>query len=177
VGGALPKHGRHGDQAASLEILNREFRPSLTRFFVRRVPESDIEDMVQDVLLRLSKRGNLEEIERLGGYVFQTARSVMRDHLRKWRSQERDSHCSFDEEFHGDADFSPERVLLARERVTQAKAALLELPERTRAIFILRRIEKIKYEDIAARLDISVSAVEKHMLRAVRHLATRLEEQ
>jgi RNA polymerase sigma-70 factor (ECF subfamily) len=67
-------------------------------------------------------------------------------------------------------DFSPEHVLLGRERLARATAVLLELPERTRVIFVLRRLEGMKYLDIAARLGISVSAVEKHMERAVARL-------
>jgi len=51
---------------------------------------------------------------------------------------------------------------------------LLELPERTRVVFVLRRLENLSYSEIGLRLGLSVSAVEKHMLRAVRHLATRM---
>jgi RNA polymerase sigma factor (sigma-70 family) len=50
---------------------------------------------------------------------------------------------------------------------------LLELPERTRQIFVLRRLEGLSYFEIGRRLGVSVSAVEKHMQRAVRHLAAR----
>ena len=50
-------------------------------------------------------------------------------------------------------------------------------PERTRAIFLLRRLEGMKYLDIAARLNISVSTVEKDMQRAVAHLTTRLGDE
>ncbi len=42
-------------------------------------------------------------------------------------------------------------------------------------IFVLRRLEGMKYLDIAARLGISVSAVEKHMERAVARLAESVE--
>jgi len=43
--------------------------------------------------------------------------------------------------------------------LARATAVLLELPERTRVIFVLRRLEGMRYLDIAARLGISVSAV------------------
>jgi RNA polymerase sigma-70 factor (ECF subfamily) len=59
----------------------------------------------------------------------------------------------------------------AAESLQTAIAALQKLPERTRDIFVLRRIEGHAYRDIASKYGISVSAVEKHMVRAVQHLA------
>ena len=53
--------------------------------------------------------------------------------------------------------------------------ALMKLPERTRAVFLLRRLEGMSYSEIAIRLGVSVSAAEKHMLRAVRHLLANVE--
>jgi RNA polymerase sigma-70 factor (ECF subfamily) len=74
-------------------------------------------------------------------------------------------------------DFSPERVLLGKEALVRATAVLLELPERTRMVFVMRRLEGMRYLDIAARLGISVSAVEKHMTRAMAHLVSRMGDQ
>jgi RNA polymerase sigma-70 factor (ECF subfamily) len=136
---------------------------------------SEIDDMVQQVFERLLKRGDVSNVEHLGGYVFQTASSVLADHQRRRRSRHADAHDEFDERNHGDVDFSPEHVLMGRERLANATAVLLELPERTRVIFVLRRLEGMKYLDIAARLGISVSAVEKHMERAVARLAESVE--
>lgn len=139
--------------------------------------QTEIEDMVQEVFERLIKRGNVAGLEHLGGYVFETASSVLTDRLRKRRSRHADAHVTFDDQAHADVDFSPEHVLIGRERLARATAVLLELPERTRVIFVLRRLEGMKYLDIAARLGISTSAVEKHMQRAVLHLAKRVEEE
>ena len=133
--------------------------------------------MVQEVFERLLKRGDVGGVEHLGGYVFQTASAVLADRLRKRRSHHVDDHEEFDPRTHGDMDFSPEHVLISRERLARATAVLLELPERTRAIFLLRRLEGMKYLDIATRLNISVSTVEKDMQRAVAHLTTRLGDE
>ena len=50
-----------------------------------------------------------------------------------------------------------------------------ELPERTRVVFLLHRFEELKYAEIARRLEISVSSVEKHMMEAMRQIKTRFE--
>jgi len=163
-----------GDEK-TLEALSKDFRASLLRHFRRRVSDSgEIEDMVQDVFVRLINRGGVAKLENLSAYVFETASSVLKDRRRKHRTHFFDFHDRFDEDEHGDVDFSPEHVLLSKEQLARATAILLELPERTRVIFVLRRLEGFRYQDISARLGISVSAVEKHMARAVAHLTRRL---
>jgi RNA polymerase sigma-70 factor (ECF subfamily) len=62
-----------------------------------------------------------------------------------------------------------------RQRLRQVIAALEELPARTRDIFVLFRLDRLKQSEIAAQMGISVSAVEKHVVRAVAHLARRLK--
>jgi RNA polymerase sigma factor (sigma-70 family) len=152
------------------------FRSSLLRFFERRVRDRvEAEDLVQDVYVRLAQRGNLDDIEHLGGYVFEAAASVLRDRARRRQTRAADAHDPYDSERHGDVDFAPDRVLEGQVRLRQASAALLELPERTRHVFVLRRVEGLRYQDIAARLQISVSAVEKHMQRAVAFLLQRVD--
>jgi RNA polymerase sigma-70 factor (ECF subfamily) len=76
---------------------------------------------------------------------------------------------------HASEEIDPERVLCGKEELRAATTALLSLPERTRTVFILRRLEGYRYRDIAAHLGISVSAVEKHMVRAIHHLSSELE--
>ena len=161
---------------AAFESLHDAFRGSLRRYFARRVrDDSEAEDLVQDVFERLARRDEPVEGERVGGYVFETANSVFTDRLRRRHSRRADVHEPFDEQAHGETAASPEQLMLQRERVEHATEALLELPERTRVIFVLRRLEGMPYLSIASRLEISVSAVEKHMERAVRHLAARLD--
>jgi RNA polymerase sigma-70 factor (ECF subfamily) len=174
----LSDRAERPEDAAPLNALNTKFRASLLSYFARRLRDrSEVEDMVQEVFLRLAKRGGLGGIEKIGGYVFETANSVLTDRQRKRQTSRADAHEELgDGEQLDDADFSPLHVLLAREQLARATAVLLELPERTRVIFVLRRLEGMKYLDIAARLGLSVSAVEKHMARAVLHLMRRLED-
>jgi len=176
--GRLPgvKRGSPSDEPAAGEAAaTTRYRSSLLRYFQRRVGDRvEAEDLVQDVFVRLTQRGNLDAIEHLTGYVFEAAASVLRDRHRRRRSRSADVHDEYDVDRHGGVDFPPDRVLGGQERLRQASAALLELPERTRDVFLLRRIEGMRYQDVAARLGISVSAAEKHMQRAVAHLLRRM---
>lgn len=161
-----------------LDRLGRDFRASLLRYFGRRTRDrADLEDMVQEVFVRLIQRGGASELERqnLNAYVFETASSVLKDRLRKKITHHVDAHEPFDLNRHAGEDFSPEHVLLDQEQLARATAVLLELPERTRVIFVLRRLEGMRFNHISARLGISVSAVEKHMQRAITHLMRRID--
>ncbi|MEW9856694.1 RNA polymerase sigma factor [Novosphingobium sp. M1R2S20] len=162
------------DDHHALDVLNSRYRASLLRHFGRRHSDpTELEDMVQEVFVRLIRRGGVAELANLQAYVFETASSVLKDRLRRSRVRHEAVHESFDPERHADADFSPEDVLSGREQLAHATAALLELPERTRVIFVLRRLEGMRFRDIAVRLGISVSAVEKHMQRAIVHMTRR----
>lgn len=174
-----PKHAaRSSGEADTFALISASFGPSLVRFFQRRVnDQAEVEDLVQEVFLRLVRRGSIDQIEKLGGYVFETAASVLQDRHRRRRSHASDAHDCFDPERHAGVDFAPDRVLDGQERLRRASAALLELPERTRHVFVLRRIEGLRYQDVAKRLGLSVSAVEKHMQRAMQHLLQRMNDE
>jgi len=70
---------------------------------------------------------------------------------------------------------SPERVLSNQQQLATIVTALGELAERTRDIFVLCRLENMKHAQIAELLGISVSAVEKHLSKALAHLARRMD--
>ncbi|CAA9350968.1 MAG: RNA polymerase sigma-70 factor, ECF subfamily [uncultured Chloroflexia bacterium] len=158
--------------------LAREAEPlrrSLTRYFQLRVRETgDVEDLVQEVFARIVARDSPRPVENLAGYVFQTAASVLADRGRRRSSRHADAHQTFDPDHHGDDKLDPERVLSSKESLRAATAALLSLPERTRTIFVLHRLEGYKHREISEQLGISVSAVEKQIIRAVQHLAKTL---
>jgi RNA polymerase sigma factor (sigma-70 family) len=155
----------------------RPVRSWLTQYFRRRIRnDAEIEDMVQDVFARIVARDSTEPVEHLGGYILKTASSVLADRARRRSSQGGGLLVAFDSELHGEEQIDPERILSGREDLHAATAALLCLPERTRTVFILRRLEGQSFRDIAVRLGISVSAVEKHMVRAIYHLSLKMEQ-
>lgn len=157
--------------------LMAEFRPALVRYFSRRVHASqEVEDLVHDVLVRLVRNRQFADREGARGYVFETANSVLVDYIRRRSTAGAQAVVAFDSEAHEGEDFGPERVIQGRQELSIATAILMELPERTRTIFILRRIEGMRFNDIAARLGISVSAVEKHMQRAIARLVEGLDK-
>ena len=161
----------------ALDGLARTYMPALKRFFERRILEhSDVDDLVQEVFLRLKQRGSLGDVSNIEGYLFQTAANILRDRLRQRLTRRAINHRPLDDNVPEDTAFAPDRILLGRDALDRFTVALQELPERTRMIFTLNRFEEISYSAIAARLGVSVSTVEKQMSRALDHLLTRLKD-
>lgn len=152
-----------------------DMRPALIAFFQRRTatpPEA--EDLAHDVMLRALTHKRWSTTEQARGYIFRIALNRWRDRGR--RKLAHGTVVDWNEEFaEGIADeISPERVLIHQQRLDAIVSALRELGVRTRDIFLLYRMEGMKQADIARRLGISVSAVEKHLAKALSHLARRL---
>ncbi len=165
------------DKDDTIASLHPVYGPALTRFFQRRILEhADVDDLVQEVFLRLSRRGDLTDITNIGGYIFQTAANVLKDRLRHRMSRHTADHNLLDDQQIDDTAFSPERVLVGKETLSHLSAALAELPDRTQTIFVLCRLEGMQYAAVAKNLGISVSSVDKHMAKAMDHLMSRLKD-
>jgi RNA polymerase sigma factor (sigma-70 family) len=161
-------------RGALLAEWHARYRTALMRFFARRTrADVDREDLTQEVFTRLARQADLRNVERVEAYLFQTAASVLNDFLRRRRVREGQAHVPFTDEI-PDADLSPERVLLGKRAVEDLARCLGELPKRTQTIFVLYHFEDVPHREIARRLGVSVSTVEKEMSRANLHLLKRL---
>lgn len=167
-----------GEQREANPELAKDSRPlrgSLARYFARRLRDSsDVDDLVQEVFARTVARDSTTPIGHLGKYLYQTAASVLADYARRRSARRLEAHVPFDPDLHGGSDFDPERIVAGKQDLAAATAALLALPERTRTIFVLRRLDGVPAREVASQLGISVSGVEKHMVRAVRHLSSAI---
>jgi len=173
--------GQAGKENELRARLDARFRGPLMSYFTRRVGDrAEAEDLTQEVFVRLIGSNSLENLDHADAFVFRVASNLLRDRSRKvLRSG---GSLPLDEAVINELarefveDRGPERVLLGKERLADVLAALDELGERTRNIFILFRLENMKQKDIAAVYGISPSTVEKHVMKAVMHLSLRFGE-
>lgn len=173
----MPRGDKLTDGPTNLSDVVGPVRRWLAAYFRRRVRDAgDVDDLIQDVFARMVARDSTEPVEHLGGYLAKTAASVLTDQARRRASHHASHHVAFEADLHGDADLDPERVLRGKQDLHAATAALLALPERTRTVFLLRRLDGYRHQDIAAHMGISVSAVEKHMVRAIQHLSLEMDK-
>src|SRR5882757_1753423 len=100
--GALPAGSPGRDKV--FETLSRRFRTPLVRFFEKRIGRhSEIEDLVQEVFMRLADGGRVESIEHMEAYLFKTAANLLRDRQRRLTARSSQSHESYEEDVHGSA--------------------------------------------------------------------------
>jgi RNA polymerase sigma factor (sigma-70 family) len=160
------------------------FSGPLMSFFLRRIRDRALaEDLTQEVLLRIIRASDLDLIDNAESYVFTAAANLLKDYrrrtLRNPTLSSRPLEEALADEIHSQLveDRSPERVLLGEATLAEVLQALDELSELTRSVFILFRLENVKQKDIAALYGIGQSTVEKHVMKAVLHLATRCGHQ
>jgi RNA polymerase sigma factor (sigma-70 family) len=165
---------------AARDDLAARFSAPLLSYFLRRVRNrAQAEDLVQDALLRVIRASECEVIEHPESYVFTVAANLLKDSRRHAvrhptvtsEAVEDDSGSEIEAALVDER--SPERVLDGETSLAQVLQALSELSELTRNVFVLFRLEHMKQKDIAALYGIAQSTVEKHVMRAVLHLARR----
>jgi RNA polymerase sigma-70 factor (ECF subfamily) len=160
-----------------LDQLNRTFRPALIAFFLRRLRNhAEAEDMAQDVFIRLARadRANLRSTE---AYIFQIAVNLLRDRARKEKHRTNyRSELSADSELGVDS-LDPSRIVGGEESLTVLTTAIRELPQLTRSIFICHRLENIPRPEIGFAYQLSESAVDRHLAKAMAFLIARLRDE
>jgi RNA polymerase sigma factor (sigma-70 family) len=161
------------DRERLLRQLSERYRLPLTAYFARRVgSRSEAEDLTQEVFLRMVRRLELDNVENVEAFVFRTAVNLLRDRSRRDKSQN-ERRAEFANRHPDVDDLSPERVFDSRQSLTNVIAVLAGLDERTRDAFILHRLEGMKHAQIAELLGVSVSSVEKYIIKALTLLTQR----
>ncbi|MBX9469140.1 MAG: RNA polymerase sigma factor [Rhizobium sp.] len=145
-------------------------RPSLYRAILRIVRDaSEAEELTHDAYLRARRAleqgtpGNVE------GFLWQTARNLALDHLRRRKVRSMHEERDFDAADAVVADPQPsiEDQAIQRDMVQAFNRALLTLPPRARSAWCLNRLEGLAYPEIAKRLGVSPNTVFNDMKMAM----------
>ncbi|HTX75662.1 MAG TPA: RNA polymerase sigma factor [Terracidiphilus sp.] len=176
--------------AAAQQVVAQEFsqvvvahRPQIFRFLLASTRDVDLaETLTQDCLLKAHRnwsrfRGESSPLT----WLMRIAINVLKDHWRNrriqfWRTT-RTNAVDVDEasEWLPSGDTSPEKHLLARERVKQVWRIVDGLSPRQKAVFLLRHVEEMEIGEIAASTGLSEGTVKAHLSRAVGRVRAELE--
>lgn len=155
--------------------LFQQHARTLQNFLLRKSRDPQLAaDLVQESFLRLTEQARAERIDNSPAYLYRTAQNLLIDHRRQ--QQRRKTDLAGDDVLNAvedDAD-SLEDITLRQQRMDRLQSAVAELPPRTREIFHLNRIEGLTHAEVARRLSISDSSVQKHLSRALAHVMERL---
>ena len=124
---------------------------------------TDIEDISQETLLRALEARHKTEIRHPRQFIISIAKNVAREEIRR-RARKIDELVEESElENHQLDEPTAEAALDARDKLRLFVQAISNLPPQCRRVFLLKHVQGAAHKEIAARLGISVSTVEKHV--------------
>lgn len=130
------------------------------------------EDIMQESFLRLWNKCKEAVLESVGGYIYTIANRLFIDQVRSKKVNLKFEKSQYARDNHED----PHYLLRTEEFRDQLEKAISDLPEGQREAFLMNRIDKLTYKQIAETLHISETAVEKRMTKALLNLKTKVEE-
>ena len=168
----------HTEQEQRRAWFRREILPleAELRGYIRRLTRDPAatEDLLHDTFARIIAAESWREIDSPAGFAIRTARNVVYDGLR--RQQVVSIEFVADVGAFGlvDEQADPEETLVARDELRRLRAIVEALPAQQRRVFTLRKVYGMSPQAIAEKLGLSVSTVEKHLVKAVRACAEAL---
>lgn len=162
---------------SDLHEVFTNMRSDLVRFLTRRTGDMDTAaDLSHDVFEKLAGvTADIPSEQKARSYIFRMAANLAIDHYRV--EARRSEILTGSQVLFEDEESGPDVIALHRDTLRQVEAALDELPEKCREVLVLARVHGLSHKEIAGRLGVSVSLVEKHQLRALRHCRERLHGQ
>lgn len=124
------------------------------------------EDLSQEAFIRLWKNCAKVLPEKAKSYLYTVANNLLLDQVKHHKVVLKYQQSVPKQQ----EDVSPEFLYETREFEERLMAAINELPEKSRTVFLMNRIDGLTYQEIAERIGISKKAVEKRMHKALIHL-------
>jgi len=166
------------------EVVKRE-HSRLGSFIRRRVADPrDAEDILQDVFYQLVEANRLlMPIDQVTGWLFRVARNRIIDLFRKKKPESFSDAATEDEagellqleDMLPSPDAGPDAVYARKVLLDELEAALDELPEEQREVFVAHELEGFSFKEIAADTGVSVNTLLSRKRYAVLRLRGRLQ--
>lgn len=162
----------------------RDYSKRLFYFIRGKVDtDEDAEDILQDVWYQFSNIMNSEPIEQTSAWLYRVARNRIIDRYRRQEPDSLEGMFTSDEE----SEFNLKEILLADDANPETEhlrnlfweqlfAALNELPEEQKQVFVLNELEDVSFNEISERTGEKINTLISRKRYAVLHLRKRLEQ-
>ncbi len=145
-------------------------RRMLTKIAGKLVRAHDVEDIVQETFLRTYEASRHAEIRHPRAFMESTVRNLALNFVARMDNRRKDSIDDLlrvlDPQLAADLP-TAEDVVDSQERLLLFYKALQRLPTQCRRVFVLKRVYGLSRQDIARRLGIAESGVQKHLARGM----------
>jgi RNA polymerase sigma-70 factor (ECF subfamily) len=160
---------------SDFSALYRATLAPLRRYLTRLLGNaSEAQDLAHDAYMRVYPTISSQSARRPAALLYTAARRLAINRL-KHRSVSPIARDAFIPEMSASADPSVEEQVITRQELDLLEEAIAQLPEGCRAVLLMCKIEQLSHKEIADRLSIAVSTVEKQHARALRLLRTAME--
>ena len=156
--------------AQDFATLYRTTLAPLRRYLARLLGNAaEAQDVAHDAYLRVYPTANTPPADRPEALLYVTARRLAINRLKR-RSISPFARDTVNEETAASATPGVVQQVMARQELDLLEHAIAQLPEGCRTVLLLRKVELLSHREIANRLGIAVSTVEKQHARALRLL-------
>lgn len=147
---------------------------ALLGFIQKRLnDQSSSADLLHDLYIKIQSVSPEEEIKYPKAYLYRMANNLVIDQIRLRRKTTSESECievsQLDEN-------SPEKIADYAQQLDIVTKAINELPDKTRDVFKLQRLQQVDKADVANKMGISVNMVEKHLRKALAYCREKLNK-
>jgi RNA polymerase sigma-70 factor (family 1) len=160
----MSKDNRNICESKIFEAIYNAYAKDIRRFLFYKTQDLDkAEDILQEVFIKLWENCNKVDHDKVKSYIYSIANNMFLNEVKHQKVVLNYNKYNKNES----TNESPEFIMLEKEFLEKLESTIATLPEKQREVFLMNRIEKKKYKEIALHLDISVKAVEKRMHQAL----------
>ena len=133
--------------------------------------QSDIEDLVQEVYVRVFEAARKEIPEKAKPFLFTTARNLLITRVRDRRVVPMEAALDLEALAIAIDTPAPDQGLIARDELRRLREAIDSLPPHLRDVVVMRRIEDLSRAEVAQRLGINEASVSNYLTKGMYELA------
>jgi RNA polymerase sigma-70 factor (ECF subfamily) len=178
----IPATASAAGELSDFDAVVQLYRPAIFRFVLASLRDQDAaETLTQECFLRAYRsREGFRGDAMVKTWLMRIAVNLVRDHLTNerlkfWRRTQRSGiDLSVAQTWLADRRSSPEAEVQAKQQVAAVWAAVAQLPEGQRTVFLLRFVEEMEILEIAAATGLKEGTVKIHLFRALRNVRAKL---
>ena len=142
-------------------------RDGLVRSIMKMsVEQQDVDDILQETFIRVLDSDAKQEIKSPKGYLFVVSRNLV---LKKLMQQSKEIHTELDDALtEDDEENTVEKDLYQKLKFERFNKVLSSLPEKHRRAILLRKLYCLSHKEIAKKMDVSVSSIEKYIAQGLK---------
>lgn len=161
------KRSNPGSDQEAFQKLFEEYYDSIKNYLFYKCGNIEqAEDLTQEAFVIIWDRRHSLKPEKAKSFLYTIATNLFLNQVKHQKVVQKYQRQPFSSTSYE----TPQFLMEESEFQQQLEAAILRLPEKARIVFLMNRIDKLTYREIAERLNLSEKTIEKRMTKALKEL-------